>query len=101
LQTGINSMMLELGIADLVDFTVTSAEVGSEKPQPPIFLKALSRAGVEPGEAIHVGDQYQNDVVGARNVGINPVLLDRENVYSGIKDCPRILKLTEIDVYIV
>ena len=100
LQTGINSMMLELGIADFVDFTVTSIEVGSEKPLPPIFLKALSRAGVEPNEAIHVGDQYQNDVVGARNVGINPVLLDRDNVYPEIKDCPRIRKLTEIDEYI-
>ena len=100
LQTGINSMMSELGIASLVDFTVTSVEVGSEKPLPPIFLKALSLVHVEPGEAIHVGDQYRNDVVGARNAGINPVLLDRDNVYPDIKDCPRILKLAEIDSYI-
>jgi len=54
LQTGINVKIRELGIADLVNFTVTSGEVGSEKPLPPIFLNALLKAQVEPIEAIHV-----------------------------------------------
>jgi putative hydrolase of the HAD superfamily len=97
LQSEINSKCRELGIANLVDFTVTSGEVGADKPEPPIFLRALFLAKTAPGEAIHVGDQYQNDVVGARNVGINPVLLDRDDVYQEITDCPRINRLTEID----
>lgn len=96
LQTEVGSMCRELGIAGYLDFTVTSAEVGADKPQPPIFLKALELAGTKANEAIHVGDQYQNDVQGARRVGINPVLLDRSDYYSEITDCPRIRSLAEI-----
>ena len=100
LQTEVNSMCRELGIADYLDFTVTSAEAGADKPQPPIFLKALELARVKPGEAIHVGDQYQNDVLGARGVGISPILLDRTDYYAEITDCPRIHSLVEISKYL-
>ena len=99
LQSEVNSMCRELGIADYLDFTVTSAEVGADKPQPPIFLKALQLAHVNAAEAIHVGDQYQNDVLGARGVGISPILLDRADYYTEITDCPRIRSLTEVSKY--
>jgi HAD superfamily hydrolase (TIGR01549 family) len=100
LQTEVNSMCRELGIADYLDFTVTSAEAGADKPQPPIFLNALELAKVKANEAIHVGDQYQNDVLGARGVGISPILLDRTDYYAEITDCPRIRSLTEVSKYI-
>ena len=100
LQTEVDSMCRNLGIADFLDFTVTSAEVGADKPQPPIFLKALELAQVQAGEAIHVGDQYQNDVLGARKVGISPILLDRADYYTEITDCPCIHSLTEVSRYV-
>jgi putative hydrolase of the HAD superfamily len=100
LQTEVNSMCAELGIANYLDFTVTSAEAGADKPQPPIFLKALQLARVNAAEAIHVGDQYQNDVAGARRVGISPLLLDRADYYKEITDCPRIHSLTEVSKYV-
>ena len=100
LQTEVDSMCRELGIASYLDFTVTSAEVGADKPQPPIFLKALERAQVKAAEAIHVGDQYQNDVLGARGVGISPILLDRADYYTEITDCPRIRSLTEVSKFV-
>ena len=100
LQSGVNSMCRVLGIADYLDFTVTSAEAGADKPQPPIFLKALKLANVNAAEAIHVGDQYQNDVLGARGVGISPILLDRADYYTEITDCPRIRSLSEVSRYI-
>jgi FMN phosphatase YigB (HAD superfamily) len=100
LQTEVDSMCRNLGIADFLDFTVTSAEVGADKPQPPIFLKALELAQVQAGEAIHVGDQYQNDVLGARGVGISPILLDRADYYAEITDCPRIKSLSEVNKYV-
>ena len=86
----------KLGLEDYLDFAVTSGEVGSDKPNPPIFLAALDRAGVSAVEAVHVGDQYELDVVGARGVGINPVLIDRYDVYPEVDDCPRIRSLTEL-----
>jgi HAD superfamily hydrolase (TIGR01509 family) len=96
LQREIDSMCIELGIASYIDFTVTSGEVGADKPQAPIFLKALELAKIKPQEAIHIGDQYNNDVKGARAVGIVPLLLDRTNLYPEITDCPRLQSLIEV-----
>ncbi|MBI2855664.1 MAG: HAD-IA family hydrolase [Chloroflexi bacterium] len=86
----------ELGLAPYLDFVVTSSEVGSGKPHPPIFLEALRRANVEPHEAIHVGDQYGSDVKGALGVGIHAVLLDRDGLNVHVQDCPRIRSLSEL-----
>lgn len=101
LQSEINSMCIKLGIAYLLDFVVTSGEVGADKPQPPIFLKALELAKVKPEEAVHVGDQYVNDVKGAQAVGIGAILLDRDNLYPEITDCPRIKSLVEVTNYLL
>ena len=85
-----------LGLHPYLDVIVTSAEVGAEKPKPPIFLKALEEAGVNAQEAMHVGDQYEIDILGARDVGISPVLIDRYGVFSDVEDCPRICRLAEL-----
>ena len=63
----------DLGLASYLDFALSSQEAGAEKPYPPLFLAALARAGVKPQEALHVGDQYRNDVVGALGGG-NPAV---------------------------
>ena len=86
----------ELGLSPYLDFTITSADVGTSKPHPPIFLEALRRAQAEPQEAIHVGDQYDTDVKGALGVGIHPVLLDRDKLSGDIAECPRIVGLAEV-----
>ena len=89
-----------LGLEEHLDFVVTSHEVGADKPRPPIFLAALERAGVSPVEAVHVGDHYQLDVLGARAVGINPVLIDRFDLFPEITDCVRIRSLAELVTYL-
>ena len=92
-----DALSQELGLEPYLDFTVTSGEVGRGKPHPPIFLTALERAGVvEPREVLHVGDSYASDVVGARGVGIYPLLLDRDGTQTHITDCPRISSLMEV-----
>jgi HAD superfamily hydrolase (TIGR01549 family) len=80
----------ELGLEPYLDFVVTSGEVDSDKPNAPIFLKALERARVKAAEAIHIGDQYKVDVTGARGVGITPLLLDRYDLSPEVNDCPRL-----------
>jgi len=94
-----NVICSSLGLAPYLDFVVTAEDVGSNKPEPPIFLAALERAGVNASEAIYVGDQYETDVVGARGVGINPVLIDRYDLMPEVKDCLRIHNLTELAQY--
>jgi putative hydrolase of the HAD superfamily len=90
----------ELGLEPYIDFAVTSAEVGVDKPKPPIFLAALQQAGVNASEAVHVGDQYKLDVIGARGVGITPILIDRYDLYPEVSDCPRIQSLTKLTEYL-
>ena len=86
----------ELGLSAHLDFAVTSVEVGAEKPHPPIFLAALKKAGAEPNESVHVGDQISSDIEGARGVGISPILLDRDGNHKDVADCPRIETLSEL-----
>ncbi len=90
------SLYHKLGLEDYLDFVVTSREAGADKPEPPIFLAALERAGVEAFEALHVGDQYYLDVVGARGVGIGPVLIDRYDLSPEVTDCLRLSSLNEL-----
>ena len=85
-----------LGIGQYVDFVINSAEVGSEKPGAPIFIAALEQATVAPQEAVHVGDQHRSDVLGARGVGIHPVLIDRGGFHTDLNDCTMIATLSEL-----
>ena len=85
-----------MGFSDRVDFTLSSMDVGASKPDPKMFMAALSRAGVSANEAAHVGDQLETDIEGARAAGINPVLIDRHEALPGYSDCPRIKSLLEL-----
>ena len=100
LDRDIKPIYRELGLESYINFTVTSVEVGADKPEPPIFLAALQRAGVDASEAVHVGDQYKLDIIGARGVGITPILIDRYDLYPEVSDCPRINSLTKLAEYL-
>jgi len=65
-----------LGVSERVDFVLASAIERMEKPAPEIFARACARAGVEPSEAVHVGDDVEKDVRGARAAGLGAVRVD-------------------------
>lgn len=67
----------ELDLARWFDAVVYSWEVGVEKPHPAIFERALAALGVEPHEALHVGDGMRDDVEGALGVGMEALFLLR------------------------
>jgi putative hydrolase of the HAD superfamily len=67
----------DLGLRELLDGVLTSAQFGLRKPAPELFRAALEIAGVVPEEALHVGDELREDILGARAVGISAVLLRR------------------------
>jgi putative hydrolase of the HAD superfamily len=56
---------------------VISARVGFQKPNAGIFQHALEQMAAAPDQAMHVGDSYRADVMGARNVGIRAALIAR------------------------
>ena len=63
-----------------VDAIVGSKAHGRIKPDPSIFLAALEALGATPDEAVMVGDSYEDDIEGARALGIRAILLDREGL---------------------
>jgi len=88
-----------LGLTKYLGTVVISGLVGYTKPHPEIFRIALRKAGVEAGEALHIGDLYEADIVGARNAGMLGVLVDRDGSHSGL-DCPMIKSLSDVYLYI-
>jgi FMN phosphatase YigB (HAD superfamily) len=74
----LHEVLSRVGLRGLVDGVVTSAEVGMRKPGALVFERALEIAGVRAGRAIHVGDSYDEDVLGARAAGVEPVLIRRD-----------------------
>jgi putative hydrolase of the HAD superfamily len=97
--TRLTSLSIDMGLSKYLDFVISSASVGLLKPQPEIFELALDRAGVTANEAMHVGDHYYADIMGARSVGITPVLLDRKRTV-GAADCLVINDLGELCDYL-
>jgi putative hydrolase of the HAD superfamily len=95
-----NEIFKALGLLDASDFTVTSYEAGCEKPEPGIFLLALKKTKAKAEEVLFIGDQYTVDIVGARNVGMKPLLVDRNNWQEEITDCPRIQSLQQIEQFL-
>lgn len=63
--------------AEQMDLIVTSALVGWEKPDPRTFQAAYEPLGVDPGRALHIGDQPKSDVAGSLAVGMRAALIDR------------------------
>ena len=62
----------------LFDAEVFSCSVGLKKPDPRIYLLACEQLGVEPAEAMFVGDGANDELAGAERVGLTAVLLERE-----------------------
>jgi putative hydrolase of the HAD superfamily len=69
-----------------VDVAVGSKAHGRIKPHPSIFAAALEALGVSAREAAMVGDSYEDDVEGARALGMRAILLDREGFMPDAED---------------
>ncbi|GGT59505.1 HAD-IA family hydrolase [Streptomyces purpureus] len=66
------SLLSSLGVRDFFDHVIGSDEVERPKPAPDIVKLALSLMGVEPGEALMVGDAV-TDLTSARGAGVAAV----------------------------
>jgi HAD superfamily hydrolase (TIGR01549 family) len=91
----VRALFDRVSLRPLVDLVLDSWEEKVEKPDPRFFELALSRLGARAATTVHVGDLYEADVVGARNAGIEPVLLDRAGLYPDA-DCRRVRSLLEL-----
>jgi len=83
--SNLRGILSELELDGYLDFVLPSGAVGVAKPNPAFFRMALEEAGVEPREALMVGDSYRADVLGAWDAGMDAVWLDR---HEGINITP-------------
>src|SRR5262249_23309735 len=84
------------GIRDLREFVVhhkldVDAVVGSRahgyvKPHPTIFRAARQQRGVAPADAVMVGDSLEEDVEGARALGMRAILMDRDDRHQDVEE---------------
>ncbi len=79
----LHDLLADLDIAAQFEVVIVSAEVGYEKPAPEIFQRALQALSLPPERAIHVGDSFDDDVLGARAAGLLAAHLDRQGQTAG------------------
>lgn len=91
----LRSELQTLGIGKYFAYVLTSEDAGYDKPDPRLYQYASDLMKLKPSELCHVGNDYERDVVGARNARIVPILLDREGQGTH-KDCLVIRSLEEI-----
>jgi putative hydrolase of the HAD superfamily len=95
-------ILSQAGLTDYFDHLVISCEVDCSKPDARIFKLALEKASLEADRCIYVGDNYYDDCLGSRKVGMNPLIINRFGSLGveEIDDCPVIHQLSDIFTYI-
>jgi len=87
-----------MGLLQYLDVRLTAGDVGHLKPHRRAFEAVLDRLGAQPGEAVFVGDRQHDDIVGAQQVGMRAVWVQRgnESVVDGITPDATIEALGEL-----
>lgn len=91
----LTDVVAEHGFDGLFDLTLSAGEAASWKPEPGIFLQAVDLANATPETTAYVGDNYYADIVGARNAGLVPILIDRRDIFPDA-DCRVIKDISEL-----
>ncbi|WP_323736630.1 TIGR02253 family HAD-type hydrolase [Methanosphaera sp. ISO3-F5] len=68
--------LVRLGVYPFFDDVVTSESVGVEKPDPEIFEIAMKRLGVTAGTSLMIGNNFDADIMGACNAGMQSMLIN-------------------------
>ncbi len=84
----------KLGILRYFEATVFSDELGWRKPDGRIFLEAARKLGTLPTNIVHVGDNPEDDVWGAKQAGMRALLFERKVPREFINDPHSLYALT-------
>lgn len=82
----LTDILKEQNLARHFEHVTESYYVGAAKPDPSIFLTALSRVKFAPEECLFIGDNVKNDIEPARELGIKTVLFDPNNKNQNAAD---------------
>jgi putative hydrolase of the HAD superfamily len=95
-----NAKLDAIGLHGRVGPVFTAEQLGMSKPAPSTYLKVCTELAVHPSSALHVGDQYELDVVAARAAGLQAVYLDRRR-RGPYHERRRITSLEQLSAHIV
>jgi HAD superfamily hydrolase (TIGR01549 family) len=76
-----NKILIKYRLDDYFVVSLKSYEIGFIKPCREIFEAMLIKIGVKANDALMIGDNLEDDIEGARVVGIEGILIDRKNIY--------------------
>ncbi|MBW8010386.1 MAG: HAD family hydrolase [Chloroflexi bacterium] len=91
----VDDYLKEIKLYQYFSIRLAGGEIKAWKPKPKIFEVALERAQARPEQTVYVGDNYYADVIGARGVNIEPILLDPEGIFPQ-PDCEVIENIAEL-----
>jgi putative hydrolase of the HAD superfamily len=91
----LHRMFDRVGLTGYFHEICDSCVEGVEKPDRRFFEIALRRAGAEARTTMHVGDLYYVDVIGARNTGLQQMLIDPHGLYEEY-DAERVASLDQL-----
>ncbi len=95
--SSLGTILQNLRLNRYFDCLLVSALTGHAKPSSILYETALARANSIADYTLHIGDSYTLDVLGARSVGMTPVLLDRDHSLKPHQvDCLLIHSLSEV-----
>ena len=75
-----NADIYKTDAAEYFDFAFLAEDIGASKPHPDMFQAALRQAGVSAEDIVHVGDDPEHDVSGARAMGMHTVWMNTRNI---------------------
>jgi putative hydrolase of the HAD superfamily len=91
----LDDVLVHAGLRHLIGDAANSEQLGAEKPARACFDAFLDRNGLDPAQVVYVGNEYVADVVGAREAGLTPILVDRDNRLP-YADCLRVQSLRDL-----
>jgi putative hydrolase of the HAD superfamily len=72
-----NANLEAIGLSHHFKVSVAAHQLGKLKPDAAVFLEACRRLGIDPGDAVYVGDDILLDVQGAQRAGMRAVWMNR------------------------
>ncbi|XP_069966250.1 rhythmically expressed gene 2 protein [Bactrocera oleae] len=104
---GLECVLSSMNIRHEFDFVYTSYDLGVQKPDCAAFLKPLEKYNVHAPEALHIGNLYDKDYIGARNAGWSSLLITKSvdetqkakptHAYSSLREMHNALETIDIE----
>lgn len=85
-QGGVEELLEINGVIKYFDFVITSIKEGWRKPHQELYNTAILKTKTSKEKILFIGDDYKNDYIGPKEVGLSTVILDRKQKFTKVKE---------------